>query len=169
MVAVDVEKNPRETWIFKTRVLLLTFPTLCCFFFPCSSFLQPVILLRRICILQPMIILHQICILQRGFWIWYFYFFSPCSTSSSPSFLVLHLHRHLHCSASLELESFKTQVPCGKNISMSAIRTQVFKAQFFRRTWASQAQDVILLISFQFLLTNYIVWQTNAILQITSK
>ena len=114
MVAVDVEKNPRETWVFKTRVLLLTFPTLCCFFFPCSSFLQPVILLRRICILQPMIILHQICILQRGFWIWYFYFFSPCSTSSSPSFLVLHLHRHLHCSASLELESLRLEFHLAK-------------------------------------------------------
>ena len=59
-----------------------------CFFFPCSSLLQLVILLR-------------IHVLQRGFRIWYFFF--PCSTSSDlcspkrsldlvlPSFLVHHL------------------------------------------------------------------------------
>ena len=58
-----------------------------CFFFPCSSLLQLVILLR-------------IHVLQRGFRIWYFF---PCSTSSDlcspkrsldlvlPSFLVHHL------------------------------------------------------------------------------
>ena len=63
---------------------------------------------------------------------------------------------------------FKTWVPCGKNISMFAIRTRGFEARFLHWTWASKARDVILENSFQFLLTNDIVWQTHATLQITS-
>ena len=63
---------------------------------------------------------------------------------------------------------FKTWVPCGKNISMFAIRTRGFEARFLHWTWASKAWDVILENSFQFLLTNGIVWQTHATLQITS-
>ena len=50
---------------------------------------------------------------------------------------------------------------------MSTIRTRVFEAQFLHRSRASKARDVILLNSFQFLLTNYKVWQTHATLQIT--
>ena len=63
---------------------------------------------------------------------------------------------------------FKTRVPCGKTLSISTIKTRVFKAQFFHRTRASKSLDVIFLIYFLFLLTNYIVWQTPAILKITS-
>ena len=81
---------------------------------------------------------------------------SSSSSSSSSSFYFFYGTR-----------VFKTQVPCDKNISMSAIKTWVFVAQFLCWTRASKARDVILLNSFQFLLTNNIVWQTHAILQIT--
>ena len=78
-------------------------------------------------------------------------------------FLVLHLHCHLCSSSSLELKSLRLEY-----LSISATRTRVLEAWFFHRTRATQAQDVIFLISFKFLLTNYILWQTAAILQITS-
>ena len=63
---------------------------------------------------------------------------------------------------------YGTRVPCGKNISMFAIRTRGFEARFLHWTRASKAWDVILENSFQFLLTNDIVWQTHSTLQITS-
>ena len=46
--------------------------------------------------------------------------------------------------------------------------TRVFATRFFHQTQASKAWDVIFLIYLWFLLTNYIVWQTPAILKITS-
>ena len=42
---------------------------------------------------------------------------------------------------------FKTRVSCGKNLSISTIRTRVFETWFLHRTQASDAQDVIFLIS----------------------
>ena len=121
------------------------------FFFVRSAFSSPWLFLR---------FLDLVLLLLLPLFYFIFRCISGSSSSSSSSSSLLCFSR---------TRVFKTRVPCGKNISMSAIKTRVFKAQFFRRTWASQAWDVILLISFQFLLTNYIVWQTNAILQITSK
>ena len=74
-------------------------------------------------------------------------------SSSSPSSLVIF---------------FGTRVSCGKNLSISAIKTRVFETRFFHRTRASDARDVIFLISSQFLQTNYILRQTPVILQIAS-
>ena len=89
------------------------------------------------------------------------------STSSSPILLLLPIFGSLVLlllpisGSSSSLPSlfvfFGTQVPCGKNLSISAIRTRVFEARFFHWTWACKAQDVIFLISFRFLLTNYIL------------
>ena len=98
-------------------------------------------------------------------------FGSGTSASSShfgsPILLFLPISGSSSLSSSSFVFFFGTRVPCGKNLSISVIRTQVFEAQFFHQTRASQAWDVIFLISFQFLLTNYIVWQTPTILQIT--
>ena len=66
------------------------------------------------------------------------------STSSSP---VLHLLPISGSSSSLPssfvfffgTQVFKTRVPCGKTLSISTIRTRVFKAQFFHRTQASKS------------------------------
>ena len=85
-------------------------------------------------------------------------FISGSSSSWSSSFFVFS-----------RTQVLKTRVPCGKYIFMSTIKTRVFEARFLCQTRASKAQDVILLNSFQFLLTNYIVWQTHTTLQITSK
>ena len=104
VVAADMEKNPRETQVFKTRVLPFTFPTpaLLLFFLfsppTCASSSFPVLLSSIPC----------------------FFFFFPYSTSSDlrspksssdlillPLFLVLHLHRHLRSCSSMELESWR--------------------------------------------------------------
>ena len=63
---------------------------------------------------------------------------------------------------------FKTRVPCGKNISMFAIRTRGFEARFLHWTRASKTQEAILQTSSWFLLTNDILWQSHATLQIPS-
>ena len=84
-------------------------------------------------------------------------FISGSSSSSSSSFFFFFYWTWV----------LNTRVSCGKNISMSAIKTRVFEAWFLHWTRASKAWDVILLNSFQFLLTNNIVWQTHATMQIT--
>ena len=124
MVATNVEKNTRGTQVFKTQVPPFTFPTPVLLLF--SLFSPP----ARDSSSFPILLSSIPC----------FFFFFPYSTSSDlcspqrssdlvlfPSFLVLHLHRH-RCSYGTRV--FKTQVPCDKNISMSAIKTRVFGAPF---------------------------------------
>ena len=187
MVATDVEKNPRETQVFKTRVPPFTFPmpilllfflfspptrasssfpvllssSPCFFFFPCSSLLHPMLLLL---FLLPQFYFFGSAFSKEVFRSYTSSFISGSSSSSSPSLFFFYGTR-----------VFKTQVPFDKNISMSAIKTWVFVAQFLFWTQASKARDVILFNSrdvilfnsFQFLLTNSIVWQTHATSQIT--
>ena len=103
VVATDVEKNPRETQVFKTRVPPFTFlrPVLLHFFL----FSPP----ARASSSSSPVLLSSIP-----------YFFFPYSTSLDlhsperssdllllPSFLVLHLHCHLRSSSSLELKSLR--------------------------------------------------------------
>ena len=131
--------------------ILLSYSPCFFFFFPCSSLLQLVLLL----------LLHLFCFFRSAFSKKVFGFGTSSfifgsSFSSSSSFFFFYKTWFL-----------KTWIPCGKNITMSAIRTWVFKAQFLPRTRASKAWDVIFLNSFQFVLTNYVVWQTYATLQIT--
>ena len=169
-MATDVEKNQRETQVFKTQVPPFTFPTPVLllfflfsplahassssspillsyspcffFFFPCSSLLQLVLLL----------LLHLFCFFRFAFSKEVFGFGTSSfifgsSFSSSSSFFFFYKTWFL-----------KTWIPCGKKIFMSAIRARVFEARFLCWTWTSKAQDVVLLNSFQFLLTNDIVW-----------
>ena len=103
VVATDVEKNPRETQVFKTQVPPFTFPTPVLLLF--SLFSPP----TRDSSSFPILLSSIPC----------FFFFFPYSTSSDlrspqrssdlvlfPSFLVLQLHRHLR-SSSVELESLR--------------------------------------------------------------
>ena len=163
-MTVDVEKNLRGTQVLKTRVPPFTFPTPVLLLLP-LSYSPPTHDSSSLDLRSPQRFSNLVLLLLP-----LFYFFesvfskkafrsstsSLISGSSSSSFFFFYGTRVL-----------KTWIPCGKNITMSAIRTWVFKAQFLPRTRASKAWDVIFLNSFQFVLTNYVVWQTYATLQIT--
>ena len=168
-----VKKIPRGTWV--------PLFTNCYFFFPCSSFLQPVIcrisswffffFLSQL-VSQPIGTVKPLFTINGTFLVCDFIrsardssssnLCSPARDSSLPdlrsperfSDLVLLLLLPIFGSSSSSPSSFiyfsrtwvfKTRIPCDENLSMSAIRTQVFETRFFHRTRASDARDVMFL------------------------
>ena len=125
----DVEKNPRGTQVFKTRVPPFTFPTpiLLLFFL----FSPP----ARASSSFPVLLSSIPC---------FFFFFFPYSTSLDlrspkrssnlillPSFLVLHLHRHLRCCSSMELESLRLKFHLTKTSPCQQSKLESLWLNFF--------------------------------------
>ena len=142
------KKNPRGTQVFKTQVPPFTFPMpvllllLHMFFSPptCDSSSSDLHSPKRFLNLVLLLLLPLFWFFGSAFSREVFKSgassFISGSSSSSSSFFFFYGTR-----------VFKTQVPYGKNISMLAIKTRVFEAQFLRRTRALKAWDVILLNS----------------------
>ena len=124
-----MEKNPRETQVFKTRVPPFTFP-------------MPILLLfflfsppTRASSSFPVLLSSIPC---------FFFFFFPNSTSSDlrspkrssdlillPSFLVLHLHHHLRWFSSMELESLRLKFHLTKTSPCQQSKLESLWLNFF--------------------------------------
>ena len=149
--------------VFKTRFPVFTWS----FLLLCSSmgsFLLRAWVLLRVLLWDPFFFV-------LGFFFVFFhgFLFSSCSFFNFFRSLLCTFYSHVNCSSSssmgsslhllsssissnlhyvLQILLFKTRVPCGKKISMSAIKTWGFKARFLHWTRASKARDVTLLNSF---------------------
>ena len=114
---------------------------------------------RSFCILQISIFLLRICVFQIVF-----------SVLLLPLDLVLQFFKSSSSSSSntsIELESEKLKFHVDKLLHLST-GTWVFDAQIYRQNRASQTRDASFLNDFKTLLTNDILSQNYASLQITS-
>ena len=149
----DVEKNSQEIEYLKLDFLCSLGPF---FFF--------------VLLWDPFFFVHGFFFMLGFFFVFFRGFLSSsCSFFNFFRSLLCTFYSHVNCSSSssvgsslhllsssissnlhyvLQILLFKTRVPFGKKISMSAIKTWGFKARFLHWTRASKARDVTLLNSF---------------------
>ena len=127
MVATDVEKNQRETQVFKTQVPPFTFPTPVLLLFFLFSPLAPA------SSSSPVLLSSIPC--------FFFFLYSTSSDLRSPerssdlvllpSFLVLHLHHHLRSFCSMELKSLRLKFHVTKTSSCQQSKLESLWLNFF--------------------------------------